>query len=257
MAINEVFPNPTVKGVHFEMRFPNLFYLERRIGDLQTRIMKEFPESNLILRRQFLLADVGPNSSIENLPEQTDQEAVRKIWAFKSKTGVVLNVLTNSLQIHSEHHKTYNNAACDDKFRDVIAYVVPNFLEITAIPIITRMGLRYIDDCPIIKKDNETFVKWYNTTFRLDRFDISDATEMVFRATVRRGGYFLRYLEALTSKGDKYTLTLDFDGFAEEIEPKNYLTVTDGLHALISNEYEASIKRPVYEYMKKGKDETV
>ena len=257
MAINEVFPNPTVKGVHFEMRFPNLFYLERRIGDFQTEIMKEFPESKLVIRRQFLLADLGPNSTIEDRPEQVDQEALRKIWTFKSKAGVVLNVLTDSLQIHSESHKTYDNPNCDERFRDVIASVVPSFLKITAIPVITRVGLRYIDECPIVKKDNETFSEWYKTAFPLDRFDISDATEMVFRATVQKNGYFLRYIEALVSNGDKHSLTLDFDGFAKEVEPEKYLAVADRLHTLISAEFEASVKAPVFEYMRTRKEEKV
>jgi hypothetical protein len=40
MAIEEVFPNPTVKQVAFEIRFPNLFYLESKIGELQVKIME-------------------------------------------------------------------------------------------------------------------------------------------------------------------------------------------------------------------------
>ena len=31
MAINEVFPNPTVKKVIFQIRFPNLFFIESKI----------------------------------------------------------------------------------------------------------------------------------------------------------------------------------------------------------------------------------
>jgi len=39
MAIAEIFPNPTVKSVFFEVRFPNLFYLEAKIGDLQLKVL--------------------------------------------------------------------------------------------------------------------------------------------------------------------------------------------------------------------------
>jgi len=45
MQINEVFPNPTVKQVIFQIRFPNLFYLESKIGEYQLKIMQRFPES--------------------------------------------------------------------------------------------------------------------------------------------------------------------------------------------------------------------
>lgn len=250
MAINEVFPNPTVKGVHFEIRFPNLFYMEKKIGDLQMKIMKKFPKSNLILQRQVLLTDIGPESKIKELPDGLDSEAVKKIWKFESGTGMEVNVLNNSLSIHSTQHKTYSNQASDEKFRDLIEYVVTSFLEVIAIPIITRIGLRYIDECPIVKKDNKTFQEWYKTTFPLERFNLSDATEMNFRATVKKDKYFVRYIEALKAKNEVYTLSFDFDAFAEEIEPQNYLTVTDGLHTLISGEYEASIKDPVYKFMR-------
>ena len=33
--MGEIYPNPTVKRVIFQARFPNLFYLESKIGDLQ------------------------------------------------------------------------------------------------------------------------------------------------------------------------------------------------------------------------------
>jgi hypothetical protein len=45
---DEVFPNPTVKTVIFQIRYPNLFYIESRIGDIQVKIMDDFPESSLL-----------------------------------------------------------------------------------------------------------------------------------------------------------------------------------------------------------------
>ena len=237
------------------MRFPNLFYMEKKIGDLQIKIMKKFPKSGLILRRQVLIADIGPESKIEPPPDGLDSEAVKKIWNFKSGTGMEVNVLNNSLQIHSTQHKTYNNPASDEKFRDLIEYVVPSFLEVTAIPVIARMGLRYIDECPIVKKDNETFRKWYDTTFPLDRFNLANAIDMSFKTRIRKDKYFIRYVEALNLQGETFTLTLDMDAYAEGIEPENYLTVTDDLHTIISDEYENTIKDPVYQFMRRPKEE--
>ena len=72
MSINEVFPNPTVKQVIFQIRFPNLFYMENKIGDLQLKIMKEFPQSALILRRQILLADIGSETKLENISKDLE-----------------------------------------------------------------------------------------------------------------------------------------------------------------------------------------
>ncbi len=254
MTINEIFPNPTVKQVIFQIIFPNLFYMEKNIGDLQVKIMEEFPQSSLVLRRQFILADIGPEGKIEKPPPDLDKEAVKKIWQFKSEKDFELNILNDSLGISSQYHKTYN-LGDGDKFRDIIEFVLNHFFEVVSIPIIKRIGLRYIDECPILSKDNKTFKSWYNSVFPLDRFNIADADEMTFRTKVKKDSYYLRYAESLKKEKDEYKLILDFDSYAKNINPKDCLDVTDKLHEIILAEYEDKIKEPVYEYMKKPKEE--
>jgi uncharacterized protein (TIGR04255 family) len=246
MPIQEIFPKPTVKQVIFQIRFPNLFYLESRIGEFQLKIMKEFPESALLFRRQVVFADIGPESKLENLPQDSEG---KKIWQFRSPKKFELSVLNNSLDISSPYHKTYNMDG-SDKFRDIISYVLNAFFEIMQVPIITRIGLRYIDECPIPAKTNEIFNKYYNSVFPLDRFRLDDSDQMVFQATVKRDAYYLRYVEKLSSANNKYNLILDFDGSAININPKDCLDVTDHLHEIILNEFETTIKEPVYEMMR-------
>lgn len=253
MSINEVFPSPTVQEVVFQIRFPNLFYMENKIGDLQLKIMKEFPQSALLFRRQLLFADIGPEGKLENIPSDSGKEAGKKIWQFKSNRNFQLNVLSDSLDITSQYHKTYNLEG-GDKFRDIIKFVFDCFFEVTSIPIINRIGLRYIDECPIPAKDNSTFRSYYNSTFPLDRFNFADVNEMDFKTVIRKREYYLRYIESLRKVGDEYKLILDFDGFAENIAPEDYLAVTDDLHTIISEEYERTIKEPVYQYMRQRKE---
>jgi len=228
--------------------------MEKNIGDLQVKIMEEFPESSLILRRQLVFADIGPEGKIESPPPDLGKEAVKKIWQFKSEKKVELNILNDSLGISSQYHKTYN-LGDRDKFKDIIGFVLRHFFEVVSIPIIKRIGLRYIDECPIPSKDNETFKSWYNSVFPLDRFNLADVDEMTFRTKVKKDGYYLRYEESLKKEKDEYKLILDFDGFAENINSKDYLDVTDKLHEIILAEYEDKIKEPVYEYMRKPKEE--
>jgi len=254
MTINEIFPNPTVKQVAYEIRFPNLFYMEKNIADLQVEIMEEFPQSALLLRRQFIFADIGPEGRIEKLPPDLDKEAVKKIWQFKSEKDFELNVLNDSLNIVSRYHKTYNLEG-GDKFRDIIEFVLSRFFKVISIPTIKRIGLRYIDVCPIQSKDNESFTSWYNSTFPLARFNLADADEMIFKTKVKKGDYYLTYIESLIKENDEYKLKLDFDGYAENIKPEDYLNITDKLHAIILAEYEDKIKEPVYKYMRKPKEE--
>lgn len=251
MAITEVFVNPTVKTVAFEVKFPNLFFLESKIGDLQIKLMERFPESALLYRRQVLLADVMPGSPAPDLMQPgPDESSSQKIWQFKSPQNYVVNVQANSIVIQSNYHKTYN-LGDGDRFRDAIKFLMDAFLELTRIPLITRIGLRYIDECPIPEKNNEEFSKYYNSVFPLTRFNLTDATEMDFKTVVKRGDAFVRYVESLLrSDNETYKLILDFDGFQERIPSDQYLAVTDHLHELISAEFEASIKGPLYDYMK-------
>jgi uncharacterized protein (TIGR04255 family) len=250
MTIREIFPNPTVKQVIFQILFPNLFYIENRIPDFQLKVMKEFPQSALILRKQFVIVDTGTEGKLENIPPELDKEAVRKIWQFKSEKGFNLNVLSNSLDITSEYHKTYDNVGAKDRFRDIIEFVLDSFSKLVSIPTINRIGLRYIDECPIPSKNNRTFKSYYNSVFPLGRFSLADAVEMDFKTVVKKGKCHLRYSESLKKVGDVYNLILDFDGFSRNVAPEDCLKVTDNLHTIISDEYERTIKEPVYKYMR-------
>lgn len=250
MVIDEVFQNPTVRQVIFQIRFPNLFYIEQKIGDLQVRIMEEFPKSALLFRRQILFADIGPKGKVEQVSSKIkDEEYSKKVWEFQSDKQYRLNITSNSLSIISEYHKTYNLGDAD-KFRDVIEYVLRHFFEVTPIPIINRIGLRYIDECPLPVKENETFESYYNSVFPTNRFSIADADEMAFRTVSKKGDFNLTYMETLQKRADEYKLILDFDGFAKDIPSGDCLRVTDELHQIISEEYERTIKEPVYEYMR-------
>ena len=253
MAIEEVFQNPTVKQVIFQIVFPNLFYMENIIGEFQLKIIDQFPDSTLLHRRQFAWADVGPDVKLTEIESKLEKEPTgQKIWQFKSPKNFQLNVMNNSLDITSSYHKTYNLEG-GEKFRNIIELVLGKFFEVVSLPIINRIGLRYVDECPIPSKENSVFKQYYDSIFPLDRFDLASASEMDFKTVVKRGEYYLRYVESLQKVQDDYKLILDFDGFASNINPKDCLAVTDDLHKLISDEYGKTIKEPVKEYMRKPK----
>jgi uncharacterized protein (TIGR04255 family) len=251
MNIKEVFINPTVKQVVFQIHYPNLFYIENKIGDIQLRIMKEFPESSLIFRQKLFFKDIGQNIEIKKDPDNLQEDIALKIWQFESPKNYRLNITSDSLDISSLIHKTYDNPQSDNRFRDIIDFVLKNFFETTSIPIIKRIGLRYIDECPIPEKTNKKFREYYQTTFPLSRFNIEDASEMTFNTVTKKGKHFLRFVESLKKINNEYKLILDFDGFSENTNPHNCLTVTDDLHRLISAEYGKSLKDPVYDFMRK------
>lgn len=253
MRINKIYPNPTVKQVIFQIKFPNLFYMEKKIGDLQLKIMKKFPQSSLLFRKQIVFADIGPGAKLESISSDLEKETGKKIWQFKSSKNFQLDILSDSLDISSRHHKTYNLEG-GDKFRDIIKFVLDRFLEIVSIPIINRIGFRYIDECPIPSKDNSTFKSYYKSVFPIKRFNLADVNEMDFKTVIKKGKYYLRYIESLQKVGSKYKLVLDFDGFAKNIDSKDYLITTDNLHTMIIEEFEKTIKKPVYRHMEQKKE---
>ena len=102
--------------------------------------------------------------------------------------------------------------------------------------------------------NNETFKSYYNTVFPIDRFNLDLTQNMDFRTVINKGENKLRYGESLKKVDDEYKLILDFDGYAENIESKRCMEVTDMLHILISDEYQNTIKEPVYDYMRTPKE---
>src|SRR4030042_6390785 len=154
MGKTEVFLNPTVKQVVFQIRYPNLFFIENKIGDFQLKVMSKFPNTSLMFRRQFLLANLGPKANLDDIPQENLEGGNTKIWQFKSEDDIELNVLADSLDISSTSYKTYDNINHDKRFRDIINFVVDAFIEITNVPVFNRMGLRYIDECPLFEKTN-------------------------------------------------------------------------------------------------------
>lgn len=251
MAINEVFPNPTVQAVYFEIRYPNLFLIEHKIGDLQVQLLDLLPDSSMSFRRQFLVADVPPDASLADLRLQgAEPTPGLKVWQLSSPNRVTVSIQTNLLIIESKFHKTYSQEG-HDKFRDVIERVVSTFLSIVPIPTLTRIGLRYVDECPLGAKTNQALSSFINTTFPIERFPLDAALSMQFSAVVKRDATNVRFTEGLKNKsGEQSALILDFDAYQENVPAANYLAVADQLHAAVSNEFETSIREPLVQYMR-------
>ena len=254
MPITEIFPNPTVKQVIFQIRFPNLFYIESKIGDLQVEIMNTFPESSLSFQQPLVIANLGPNAKIEDISEKLGSDQIKKIWSFSSPKNYALNILSDSLDITSQFHKTYNNESSENKFRDVIELVLEKFFGIMKLPVITRVGLRYVDECPLPSKDTATYLSYYNTAFNIEKYPLEDATEMDFKTVISKGTNSIRYVESLQKKGENYVAVLDFDAFSKNVKPIECLQVTDELHTIVIEEFSRTIKAPVYDFMRRRQE---
>jgi len=251
----ETFNFPTVKMVFFEIRFPHLFSIENRIGNFQEKIMSDFPKSEVGISRSIVFSETGPDGKLVELPDQFTRETGVKTWIFQSKeNNIRLEIKTNRLILVSKEHKTYNNEGGQPRFRDYLEKILENFFSTVKVPMLNRIGLRYIDEFPLPDLTNEVLMKYYNSTFPMDRFSLENITDGAsFTASTRRRNYNLNYRETLLNKDESLKLVLDFDGFAKNVPPENCMQVVDELHEIIDEEYFNNVKEPWLEYMRKGK----
>ena len=255
-----IYPNPTVKQVIFQIKFPNLLYIEKSIGDIQIKIMNDYPESAEIIQKKFMLGYYDKN--INN----SEEEPLTKIWKFTSPNGYELTISSNTLSIVSNLHKTYKNPEGEHKFRDIIQSTVDNFLSVINIPKITRIGLRYIDECPLPQTmDFENYEAYYNTAFT-KRFSFENAHNIQYMIVKNvEDNILLRYLENYENDVNKNLITnkdeivqklvIDFDASSFNISSSEYIDILDKLYDTVHNEWENTIKEPVREIMSKKPNE--
>lgn len=258
----EIYQNPTVKQVIFQIKFPNLLYIEKSIGDIQIKIMNDYPESAEIIQKTFMMGYYDKKAN--NFEE--DDEPLRKIWKFTSPNGYELTISSNSLSIVSNLHKTYKNPEGEHKFRDIIKSTVDSFLEVINLPKITRIGLRYIDECPLPKNMNfENYEEYYNTAFTR-RFSFDNSRNMQYMIVKNiEDNILLRYLENYENNIEKSSstneertvrkLVIDFDASSFNISPDTYIETLDKLYDTVHNEWENTIKEPVKEIMRNNINE--
>jgi len=188
---DEVFAYPTVKQVIFQITFPSMFSIDSKIGEFQDKIIGKFPESNQVFHRQIIFADTGAEGKIETFPQGFSPQSAKKIYQFKSTDKIEVDVQMDSLVITSQEYKSYNNPNSEKRFKEIIEFVLNNFLQTINIPIIKRIGLRYSDECPLPKKDNETIKRLYNSTILIDKFDVSNTESMYFNIVTTRKNHKL------------------------------------------------------------------
>ena len=164
-----------------------------------------------------------------------------------------MNIQMSRFDVSSTVHKTYNNPGSTQKFRDVLELVVNAFLKVASLPKFTRLGLRYIDDCPLPEKSTQVFRSHYDTAYPVTRFSIEDTKAYDFATIVARKGVSVRYAESLSQVNGQIKFILDFDGSVEDLPATDWLKATDNLHEAISEEYFRTIKDPVKDLMRKPK----
>lgn len=243
--VDEVFDNPSVVEVAFEVRFPNLFYIAQKIGDFQLEIMDEFPKSSQIIEQSVVIGEDKASAVGENI------EKPIPIWQFENETGKnKITIRSNRLNITSQEYKSYNNPKVDNRFRDLLTEIVPTFLKIVPIKNFSRIGIRYIDHCPLEELSNEYFKSFYIPVIDIDTYKIEDIIENYVSIRTKRDNYYLLFQCGIRQFEEKYKYYLDYDGYANNIEADNFIGVTDELQKMIKKEYYSNITEEFKQYMR-------
>ena len=239
----EVFHNAPLIEVAYEIRFPSLFYIPQAIGEFQIKIMDDFPKASQLSSTQFAIEDGIPKFSGENAGRTTS-------WQFESETGKTkILVRLDRLSIISQEYTSYDHPS-GMKFRDVIYKIVTEFLQKFPIKKFTRIGLRYIDHCPLDQKTNQYFTNYYVPIFDINKYKIEDLLDSHIIMRKKKENYGLLFQCRIAKIGNNYKYVMDFDGYAENVDSASFLSVTDDLRRLDRSEFFSSITENFTQYMR-------
>lgn len=253
MPDHEIFPNPVAKQVAFEVRFPNLFFIEGKIGDFQVRVMKDFPLSELILRRNFMFV-TSPGTIPDLSAKPPEDSPTDKVWQFRSHLGTSLQVSSNNLVLVSQQHHSYHHGG-DNSFRAVISRVVGHFIDMVKIPVVLRIGLRYTNECPVFDRTTERFNECYDSILPVNRFGLNRLANADCIVVAKFERCQMRHIESLRLVENKDHLVLDLDAWMENVPVDRIVESADVLHEVIAEEFRHAIKEPIVKFMRRPKGE--
>jgi len=250
LPVGEIFAHPTVSQVIFQIQFPTLLFIPAKVGDLQIRLMPRFPHTKAMSQRGFIFARSTDSDQIREIADKQRGDDIERIWTFSDDEGITVEVKTSALTIVSKKHKSFRHG--DDSFRSLIRFVLDQFLEEIPIPLVSRLGLRYVDECPFPELTTASFKSYFNTCLPVDRFHVEDCIDMTLIAVARRESPHLRYSETIQSNDKEQKLVLDMDAFSEALPVDGIMAGLDELHRLLRENFEHTIKEPVINYMRTG-----
>lgn len=237
----EIFTRAPLSEVAYQIRFPSMFYIPQAIGEFQIKIMDDFPKASQLLTTQFSIED--------GVPKFPGGKPIQS-WQFETeneKTKVIIKL--DSVLVSSMEYNSYDQSP-GMKFRDLISRIINEFLQKFPIKKFTRIGLRYVDHCPLDEKTNEYFKKYYVPKFDIENYKIDNLIDSRISLRTRRDNYNLLFQCRIAKIKDIYKYIMDFDAYAENVESANYLSITDDLRKLNKSEFYSCITEDFKQYMR-------
>ena len=220
--LSEKFPNPPLKEVAYEVRFPALLRIENEISQYQDRIREDFPEVG-----KTIGGLISPTGGIIGPGEVS--------WQFRNDDiQLQLRVKNNSLALISTSYKSF------DDFLPKIKECTESFLDTYQIPYVTRIGLRYIDDFCFGDDAMEEFEKFFIPAFNSEIINSKDTVDHRIEIRQRKGEHFLTLRTVMAKDGEGIThYIMDTDSYhdSDKVNKEDIIGVVNELHSNVLEEF--------------------
>ncbi len=251
VEVKEVLPRATVSTVICQARFPMLLAIERKMPEIQLALLDVFPTLQVNYEYSVIIGDPAKLANPENVPPVIRQQASEpnKSWVFESKDGDQLQINAGSITLTSKKHTSYNQPAAPKKFRDLAQVSYSAVIANVKIPYLDRVGLRYVDSCPL-EKSNEKFRRWFNVPLPIDRFALEKTDEMRIVTRTKVDDAIMILHQASFGAAEPGKLVLDYDAYQLNASTEKFLPTLDVLHEAILKEYGKDITEEFLDYMR-------
>jgi uncharacterized protein (TIGR04255 family) len=231
--LNVSYPNPMLKEVVCELRFPAVLKIEHGIVDFQDKIREDLPTFGLGERIGF--------------PRE-------KFWEFRNENeDLKVGVRINSLAISSYRYKKFN-----DFFPELKKYT-KIFVETFDISSVLRIGLRYINEYIFETNDAiEEYFRYFVPNFNEERINLAQARafSLELRKRLEDSDLNLRN-DFRKNEQDQYRYILDIDSYVnKKIRWNEVFDKIQALHDIVVKEFHENINNAfIEEVLEKREDE--
>lgn len=230
---DEIFPNPPIKTVSCEIRFPTLLTIKDTIPKFQAKIRNEFPD---------YYTQKVPRAYKSGIIDET-------WWIFKSSDdNLTLKLKNSSIVLTSTNYKEFT------PFYEIIKTYFDNFFNLNSIDNFLRIGLRYINTEEF--EDKEPNLHKLLEYFNLRHFTFEESDQFnnfaIRYNKIESELYMTVLLEYNKNLQGKYEFLFDFDSYTpKEIDRESYIGVIENLHknilkvfhGIITEQYKDNVLR--------------
>ncbi len=197
-ALDEVFPNPAVREVAFEIRFSPRLRVNAELWKLQEQLVNEYP--NTVTESAVL----QPGS------------AVLSVSVFQNPiTGRLIKVSQENVVV------AFTKYTCFEDFKAEVLDKAEKFCSTFQVERVTRVGLRYVNNI-VLQPSEEPAVllRFVRPLIDFERVDVDSVEHFISEVRVRYGGHFVTlrgaFFPPLADRGRTYILDIDCHSDTEQ-----------------------------------------